>query len=157
MVRATSMATLPAFSSVKWGWRQLLCSIAMRIRERFVKCGAHNYWFHLLRAYSYYEVLGTGESFFLTLWSSVVMNYSILANAHQGGTRVNSWIRALFTVGRREYQLLVFKWDLLVDGSTWKNCIGVGPGFCMQHTWIFKYNFTYSRPHLSRTHIQFRK
>lgn len=90
----------------------------MRIREKFVKCGAHNYGFHLSNAYSYYLVLGTEENFFLTLRSSVVMKYSAPANAHQWGTRVNSWLRVLFTLGGKEYQLLVFKQDLLLDGST---------------------------------------
>lgn len=153
VLKVTSMVTWPTFSSVKRGYGHLLCSSVRRIREKFVKCGAHHYGFCLLSAYSYYAVLGTEENFFLTLWSSVVMKYSTPANAHQRGTRVNSWIRVLFTLGGKEYQLLVFKRDLLLDGSTWKTCLGVGPGLCMQHTWIFKYNCIYSWPHLSRAHM----
>lgn len=43
------------------------------------------------------------------VWPSVMINYSALANAHQRGTVVNSWIRVLFTLGREGISVVSFQ------------------------------------------------
>lgn len=104
-----------------------------------------DYGFHLLSAYSYFK--GQKKNFFWH-WTSVVMNYLTRANAHQRGTRVNSWIRVLFALGWEGISVVSFQMRPPLGWQRMKECLGVGPGFWMrQHTWIFKHNFISSWPH----------
>ena len=157
ILKVTSIVTLPPFSSVKSAQKYLLCSIIVRTRDKSVKCIAHNYGFNFLSAYSYYEVLGTEENFFLTWWPSVMLNYSILANAHQRGTIVNSWIRVLFTLGREGISVLSFQ---MRPPLAWQNMKEL-PGReskVLYATYVdVQIQFHLLMTHLSRAHVQFKK
>lgn len=157
ILEVTSIVTLPPFSSVKSAQKYLCCSVVVRIRDKSVKCIAHNYGFNFLSAYSYYEVFGTEENLFLTQWPSVMLNYSILANAHPRGTIVNSWIRVLFTLGREGISILSFQMRPSLAWQHMKELPG-RESKVLYVTYVdVQTQFHLLMTHLSRAHVQFKK